>query len=192
MGNAKAIVAKATRSCLEGIPSWSHRLMHRDPDDRLANLRTWAGIVAVAIFGLAVNADPADAEPAGAQPVVAGAKVERVAFADLPGWAADDHAQAWRAWLVSCRTQAGNAVPLRAGRAGTATLAGLCRAGLKAGVKNALSARTFFERHFSAFRVTPDGGNGFFTGYYEPEVAGSLTRTGRFQTPLYDRPADLI
>jgi membrane-bound lytic murein transglycosylase A len=32
----------------------------------------------------------------------------------------------------------------------------------------------------------------FFTGYYEPEVEGSLNRTAAFTVPLYRPPADLV
>lgn len=37
-----------------------------------------------------------------------------------------------------------------------------------------------------------DSGSAFFTGYYEPVVPGSLTRSERFPTPLYGPPADLV
>jgi membrane-bound lytic murein transglycosylase A len=35
-------------------------------------------------------------------------------------------------------------------------------------------------------------GTGLNTGYFEPQLEGSLTPTERFATPLYKRPADLI
>ena len=38
----------------------------------------------------------------------------------------------------------------------------------------------------------PPAGAGFFTGYYEPEVAGSLTPTADFRVPLYRPPDDLV
>ena len=41
---------------------------------------------------------------------------------------------------------------------------------------------------FRWFRVGPDFG---FTGYYEPELAASHTRTARFRYPLYKRPPEL-
>jgi membrane-bound lytic murein transglycosylase A len=33
---------------------------------------------------------------------------------------------------------------------------------------------------------------GLFTGYYEPELSGSRKPKGRFRTPLYSRPSDLV
>jgi membrane-bound lytic murein transglycosylase A len=48
-------------------------------------------------------------------------------------------------------------------------------------------ARTFFETQFAPFAVDAQG---FFTGFYEPEVAGSLVRTDVFRVPLHRPPAD--
>jgi membrane-bound lytic murein transglycosylase A len=48
-------------------------------------------------------------------------------------------------------------------------------------------ARPFFEAEFAPFAVNA---NGFFTGYYEPEVAGSLVRTEEFRFPLHHTPPD--
>jgi membrane-bound lytic murein transglycosylase A len=48
----------------------------------------------------------------------------------------------------------------------------------------------FFFDEMAAVQVA--GGAGFATGYYEPEIAASLTRQPGFQVPLYRRPPDLI
>jgi len=53
-------------------------------------------------------------------------------------------------------------------------------------------ARAFFEAEFAPYEIVSDGGTGFFTGYYEPIVAGSRIRTDRFATPLYRVPDDLV
>ncbi|MCW2284425.1 membrane-bound lytic murein transglycosylase A [Rhodoblastus acidophilus] len=51
----------------------------------------------------------------------------------------------------------------------------------------------FFARHFRAYRVVPDSApDSFFTGYYQPEIPGSLTPTRAFATPVYGRPPDLV
>jgi membrane-bound lytic murein transglycosylase A len=52
--------------------------------------------------------------------------------------------------------------------------------------------RAFFEQYFEPWRVVPPGGSGFVTGYFEPEVEASPKPTGRFATPLYHRPPDLV
>jgi membrane-bound lytic murein transglycosylase A len=48
----------------------------------------------------------------------------------------------------------------------------------------------FFRDTFRAVIIA--GGKGFATGYYEPEIAASLTRQPGYDVPLYKRPADLI
>ncbi|OSZ63262.1 hypothetical protein CAP39_14460 [Sphingomonas sp. IBVSS1] len=48
----------------------------------------------------------------------------------------------------------------------------------------------FFHSQFVG--VAAAGGKGFATGYYEPEIAASLTQQPGYQVPLYRRPADLI
>ena len=50
-------------------------------------------------------------------------------------------------------------------------------------------ARDFFEKNFTPFAV---GGEALFTGYYEPQIRGSRTRAGAFQTPVYGLPSDLV
>lgn len=50
-------------------------------------------------------------------------------------------------------------------------------------------ARSFFERWFEPVEVSA---RGFLTGYYEPELTGSLRPDGLFRTPLLARPSDLV
>ena len=54
--------------------------------------------------------------------------------------------------------------------------------------------RAFFETWFRPYRVfNADGtGNGMVTGYYEPLLHGSRTRTEKFRYPLYSVPDDLL
>ncbi len=52
-----------------------------------------------------------------------------------------------------------------------------------------VSARSFFELFFKPVIVGEPPA--LFTGYFEPELEGSLFRTGRFQYPLYRRPPEL-
>jgi membrane-bound lytic murein transglycosylase A len=49
--------------------------------------------------------------------------------------------------------------------------------------------RGFFEKNFTPYRL---GGEGLFTGYYEPEIRGSRLRHDAFQTPVYGLPRDLV
>jgi membrane-bound lytic murein transglycosylase A len=51
-------------------------------------------------------------------------------------------------------------------------------------------ADDFFHTQFVGVDVA--GGKGFATGYYEPEIAASLTQQPGYAVPMYRRPADLI
>ena len=58
-------------------------------------------------------------------------------------------------------------------------------------------ARVRADRLAAGFEVYESVGyNGegvvFFTGYFSPEFSASMTSTGRFQYPIYRRPADLV
>ncbi len=54
--------------------------------------------------------------------------------------------------------------------------------------------RAFFEEGFTPYKVyNPDGSSqGLITGYYEPKLYGSRTKTQRFRYPLYAPPEDLL
>jgi membrane-bound lytic murein transglycosylase A len=118
-------------------------------------------------------------------------------FADLPGWAGDDHAAAFAAF----RRSAWRALekPYRSGALGIAFDAfapayAEARAVSEPNrpsddVQDGNAARSFFERHFLPARIAADG---FVTGFYEPEVEASPVRTEKFAVPLLSRPHDLI
>lgn len=54
--------------------------------------------------------------------------------------------------------------------------------------------RQFFEEQFTPYQVfNPDGtDHGLITGYYEPRLSGSSSKTARFKYPLYAAPDDLL
>lgn len=107
------------------------------------------------------------ANPAGAQVLT---------FADLQGWAQDDHRAALDAFRSTCDL-------LR-----EPDWTPLCRlAKENPGTDGA--ARQFFELFFRPVLIGDPPA--LFTGYYEPELAGSLTRTPRFAWPLYRKPPEL-
>ena len=146
--------------------------------------------VRFAAFAMAL-ALPSAALPA-APPVPDGTRVETVPFKDLPGWASDDHAAAWRVFLASCKSVAEDTPALRRGLAPPQALTDRCHEALALGEAGTAQARTFFETRFEAWRIFGTEGHAFFTGYYEPEVEGSLVHEGRYQSPLYGRPDDLV
>ena len=68
-----------------------------------------------------------------------------------------------------------------------------CDVALRINDPSAAAARGFFESAFTPAQAFNRGeAVGLFTGYYEPELNGSRKRAGKFATPLYTRPSDLV
>ncbi|SFR53834.1 membrane-bound lytic murein transglycosylase A [Yoonia tamlensis] len=95
---------------------------------------------------------------------MAGLTYEKQSYADLNGWAADDHQAALDVFLNTSPTWADRALA-------------------------AASPRTFFEDHFQPVLIT-DSAPMVFTGYFEPELIGSREQTAQFNIPVYGMPAD--
>ncbi len=51
--------------------------------------------------------------------------------------------------------------------------------------------RSFIKKEMQAFSVN-NGETGLFTGYYEPEIEGSLKKTEKYNVPVYGLPKDII
>ena len=56
------------------------------------------------------------------------------------------------------------------------------------------SLRAFFESWFKPYRVVNADGTqtGLVTGYYEPLLHGSRTRSSKYRYPIYSVPDDLL
>jgi peptidoglycan lytic transglycosylase A len=121
--------------------------------------------------------------------------LSRLSFADLAGFGDDDHLAAFQVFARSCAAIAAKKSPLRNGAPATPALNAIANAALSQEVREPAQARRFFERHFWLFRVSAKGLassiSGFLTGYYEPIVDGSLTRTREFTAPMLGRPDNL-
>ena len=120
-----------------------------------------------------------------------GAALEPVSPADLPGFPGPDPAAALDAFRRVCAAPP-PALPQPAAVAGDpADLAAACAAA--AGVRPE-GAAAFFRDGFGAFRVVRPVGErpGFLTGYFEPELAGSLAPGADFTAPVLARPDDLV
>ena len=112
-------------------------------------------------------------------------------FAQIEGWADDDHAAALAAFQRSCTEI------LTSGHGfGRDVRLGGKRADWLEVCENAFqakSARQFFEEEFAALKVAdPVRPEGLFTGYYEPEADGSRTPSNGFDVPIYKKPDDLV
>lgn len=103
-------------------------------------------------------------------------RAEILRFADLDGWATDDHRAALTSFRETCDLlEDADWVPL-------------CRLAADAG-DSADGARQFFELFFRPVVIGEPPA--LFTGYFEPELAGSPVRTPRFAWPIYRRPPEL-
>lgn len=96
-----------------------------------------------------------------------------LSFDDLQGWDRDNQQEAFEVFLNTC------------GDMRDPHWVALCNA-----AQQGQEAREFFERFFTPVLID-DGQDALFTGYFEPELRGSLTRGGPYQYPLYRAPSDL-
>ena len=97
-------------------------------------------------------------------------------FENLDGWAGDDHLAALQTFRQTCDLMT---------KPDWVTLCGVA----KDVDDNPAAARDFFELLFKPTLIgTPPA---LFTGYYEPVLQGSPTRTTRFAWPIYRRPPEL-
>jgi membrane-bound lytic murein transglycosylase A len=104
-------------------------------------------------------------------------------WADLPGWGRDSLRPSLEAFLKGCpvleKQDAWKGVC-----AGAQTLSDASERDIAA----------FFELNFDLYQVVnaDDSASGMVTGYYEPLLHGSRTRSQRFRYPLYAVPKDLL
>jgi membrane-bound lytic murein transglycosylase A len=115
-------------------------------------------------------------------------------FAALENWSNDNHQEALSAFQKSCARIVKNA-PTTAFSANPqmgyySDWIPLCQQALN----NPINAKAFFEDNFTPYLIkdTATNKSGLFTGYYEPTLKGSKTQGGIYQTPIYERPSDLI
>jgi len=117
-------------------------------------------------------------------------------YDNLPGWNADSHGEALLAFLRSCEKMLrrkpektiGGVIPGTNGAWRDA-----CEAAGARDIQNHQAARLFFEDSFRPYAVLNNGRErGLFTGYFEPELAGSLIPGNGYDVALYGRPDDLV
>jgi membrane-bound lytic murein transglycosylase A len=95
-----------------------------------------------------------------------------LSYAQLSGWDKDDHAAALDAFLETCPDLTAPDWRSICSIAGQQT-----------------NARTFFELFFTPVLIgEPD--DALFTGYFEPELRGSRSRTDKYRYPIYRMPPE--
>jgi membrane-bound lytic murein transglycosylase A len=130
-----------------------------------------------------LTAEEAKAQGLGAPFATKYARFQPVAFDALPGWTIDPQDQSVAAFRQSCQA-------LRKKTVWT----DICRRSAALSPKNPDAAREFFVQNFYAYQVMEpnNSADGVITGYYEPLLQGSRTRTARFSYPVYGVPSDLL
>jgi membrane-bound lytic murein transglycosylase A len=114
-------------------------------------------------------------------------------WAEIAGWNDDDHLAAFKTFRTSCKPIVSQLkAPADAKPLGS-SLREPCRAARATEVTDAAQARDFFEHHFVPLRISKIGdSDGFVTGYYEPVIDGSRTRSDVYNVPVYRRPSNLF
>jgi membrane-bound lytic murein transglycosylase A len=103
-----------------------------------------------------------------------------VPFEALPGWSSAALEPSLRAFLGGCPRPA--------------PLARACELGRMVPPGNEAAARQFFESTFAPYALASSEGTdtGLITGYYEPEIDGSRSRTPVHRYPVFGVPEDLV
>lgn len=117
-----------------------------------------------------------------------------VRFEDLPLWTQDHQAEALPAFLKSCAV-----IDKKDGEQSMGLATGVsyadwqkaCHATTQIHDTGDTAVRAYFETYFTPYKVRSTS-EGLFTGYYEAQLHGSLTRKGPYQTPLWQRPDDML
>ncbi len=131
-------------------------------------------------------APPAVLPPTGGAPApqALARPLQAADWSDLPGWAADPVEDAWPAFLASCRAVSRQAV-----------WRPVCDAARGLGENpGGAAVRRFFEARLSPWRVLNADGSreGLVTGYYEPLIKGSRSRSKSYPWPVHGVPDDLL
>lgn len=121
----------------------------------------------------------------------------KASFEQLPGWTTTDTKKSLQAFKISCKaflkqrpnkSVGSEYVDLKAKDWHPA-----CNAVSSVDATSNKEAKAFFQKWFTPvefFDKKPVPG--LFTGYYMPLLKGSLTKTKKFNVPLYDLPSNLV
>src|ERR1700749_1348052 len=109
--------------------------------------------------------------------VITGSQYAPMAWGDIPGWNDDDHLAAFKAFRTSCKViSAQTSPPGDKGLSGS--LREPCREARAVDISDSAKAKAFFEKQFDPLQISRLGEDqGFVTGYYEPVIDGSRTKT---------------
>lgn len=107
---------------------------------------------------------------------------------EIDGFQRDNLSLAWPAWMQSCSTLVNKAVWQSACNAASQLNS------QEVGKPTSDAIQTYFKQYFSVYKATNVDGtdSGLITGYYQPLLKGSRTKSAQYPNPLYAKPDDLI
>ena len=124
-------------------------------------------------------------------------ELEPVTWAQVPGWRAEELRPALGAFQRSCkRIMRGDPDAAMGGHAVYGAKGDwhrVCETALALSDPDDQQIKTYFETGLVPHKVLlPEGKDGLYTGYYEPEMDGALEPSEEYATPLLARPDDLV
>lgn len=99
-------------------------------------------------------------------------------FEELPNWHEENYEEALNNFINNCKSTKTKKIYKQT-----------CK-----DAKHASSAKHFIQQKFSPYKINTKSGKdtGLLTGYYEPELRGSLKKTLKYKYPIHETPKDLI
>jgi membrane-bound lytic murein transglycosylase A len=112
---------------------------------------------------------------------------------DVDGLSEDDMSAAWPAWLQSCSTLK-NKTQKNNTQSNQQSWQAVCSAANALNKPDKKAAQTYFMQYFNVYSANnqDETNTGLITGYYQPLLRGSRTKSSQYPHPLYKQPADLI
>jgi membrane-bound lytic murein transglycosylase A len=102
--------------------------------------------------------------------------LQKVAFYSLPGWDNEDYNEVLYTFINNCQTKHSQKI-----------YADLCQK-----AQDVTNAKYFFENNFEVYKIQSQRKDPLLTGYYEPELHGSLEKSELYSYPVYETPNDLV
>lgn len=96
-------------------------------------------------------------------------------FSELPHWSEENYNEALNNFTNSCKTKKTRKI-----------YTNLCKESI-----TTKDAKAFLEENLTPFSIHSSK-EGLLTGYYEPELKGSLSKTKKYKYPVHTTPKDLI